>query len=321
MSATLVSFPSGAVSGRGVVTRVEARPAGAIVVLDATPFHPVDHTWPDQPGDSGELRARGESVRVAEAVMAAVSDEGEFAVGVDIPVKRGAQGWTWLVGHRLDGAAPSWLVPGTTVDAEVDAHVRAGLSRGHTACHLASLALDAVLADLWRKDPGEDPLGNPDFERRANQSSRIHPDGSVDGYRLGKSLRRAGFDTEGLATSLPERQERINARLAAWVASGGPSRVDVEGPTIVDRRTWRCVLPEGEVGFLCGGTHVSSLDQFASITVALESFDPQLLVMSTTAVAAAAVFTAAPSAGHGGAGSQANTVARKHVKAPRRDDL
>src|SRR5690606_524060 len=142
------------------------------------------------------------------------------------------------------------------------------------------------LADLWGKETGVDPLGNPDFEGRANQSSRIHSDGSVDEYRLGKSLRRAGFDSEGFAASLAEREARINQQLAVWVAAGGVSRIEAEGPSIVDRRTWRCRLPDGEVGFACGGTHVHDLAQFASITVSLDLSDPQLLVMTTTAVPA-----------------------------------
>jgi alanyl-tRNA synthetase len=282
MSATLVTFADGSVTGEGVVTRVASSPEGTVVVVDATPFHPVDHTWPDQPGDSGVLVVGDAQVAVAEAVMAAVSDDGDFAVGADIPVKRGAEGWTWLVGHRVDGDVPSALVEGGAVRLEVDAAHRAGLSRGHTACHLASLALDLAVADLWRKDPGADALGNPDFEARANQSSRIHEDGSVDEYRLGKSLRRAGFDTETFAATLGEREVAINAQLSSWVASAATSRIVTEGPTIVDRRRWHCALPEGEAVILCGGTHVASLAEFASISVALDLSDPQLLVMETT---------------------------------------
>ena len=287
MSATLVSFADGSTSGDAVVTRVESSPVGTVVVVDATPFHPVDHTWPDQPGDSGTLVVGDERVVIAEALMAAVSDEGEFAVGVDIPVKRGAEGWTWLVGHLLDGAAPAGFVEGASVRLEVDAAHRAGLSRGHTACHLASLALDLAVADLWRKDPGADALGTPDFEGRANQSSRIHDDGSVDEYRLGKSLRRAGFDTETFAATLADRVDSINAQLSAWVASAASSRIVTEGPTIIDRRRWHCELPEGEAVILCGGTHVASLAEFASISVALDLSDPQLLVMTTTVVPSA----------------------------------
>lgn len=284
MQSTRVTFPDGSLTGEGEVLLVDQD--SAVVILDATPFHPVDHTWPDQPGDTGVLTVGGDAVAVAEAVMAAVSDEGVLAVGTDIPVKRGAEGWTWLVGHRVEGGIPASVVTGAAAQADVAADRRAGLSRGHTACHLASLALDAALAELWHKEIAVDPLGHPDFEGRANQSSRIHPDGSVDEYRLGKSLRKAGFDSAAFAESLAERQTRINELLAGWVASGAPSRIDVEGPTITDRRTWRCELPEGEVGFLCGGTHVRSLSEFASISVALDLSDPQLLVMTTTVVPA-----------------------------------
>jgi alanyl-tRNA synthetase len=280
---TIVTFPTGTVTGDGVIARVEQTPEGTIVVVDETPFHPVDHTWPDQPGDTGSIAVGDDTVRVVEAVMAAISDEGEFAVGSAIPVKRGAEGWTWLVGHLIEGAAPASFTEGARADLTVDAARRAGLSRGHTACHVASLALDLALADLWRKEPEEDALGNPDFEGRANQSSRIHEDGAVDEYRLGKSLRRAGFDTETFATTLSERERRINEQLAAWVASGAVSSMVTEGPTIVDRRRWHCDLPEGEAVILCGGTHAESLSEFASIVVSLDLSDPQLLVMTTVA--------------------------------------
>ena len=284
MQSSHVTFPDGSTTGEGEVLLVDRD--ASVVVVDVTPFHPVDHTWPDQPGDSGGLVLGDVRAAVSEAVMAAVSDDGVLAVGADIPVKRGGEGWTWLVGHRIDGGIPSSITEGSTVTLEVDADHRAALSRGHTACHLASLALDAALADLWRKEIGTDPLGNPDFEGRANQTSRIHADGSVDEYRLGKSLRKAGFDSEGFAGSLAEREQRINERLASWVASAAASRVDAEGPSIIDRRTWRCELPEGEVGFLCGGTHVHSLAEFTSITVSLDLSDPQLLIMTTTVVPA-----------------------------------
>ncbi|MEW1961485.1 hypothetical protein AB0269_03355 [Microbacterium sp. NPDC077644] len=286
MSATVVTFPAGSVVGDSVISSVHASEAGAVVIVDATPFHPVDHTWPDQPGDAGAIRLGEESVAVVEAVMAAVSDDGAFAVGADIPVKRGVEGWTWLVGHVLDAEAPAWLTPGAEVSLEVDAELRAGLSRGHTACHLASLALDLAVADLWRKDAGADALGNPDFEGRANQSSRIHEDGAVDEYRLGKSLRKAGFDTEAFAATLSEREAAINAQLSAWVASGASSLVETDGPTIVDRRRWHCALPDGDAVIPCGGTHARSLTEFASISVTLELTDPQTLVMTTTAVGA-----------------------------------
>lgn len=288
LSSTIVTFPSGATSGVGTVVFAESSPGGAVIVVDETPFHPVDHTWPDQPGDVGSIRVGENSTVVLDAMMAAADGDGSLAVGKDIPVKRGADGWTWLVGHRIEPSdAPAWLTPGAEVMLEVDETRRAGLSRGHTACHLASLALDLAVADLWRKDPGSDALGNPDFEGRANQSSRIEVDGSVDEYRLGKSLRKAGFDSGVFSATLPQREARINAQLAAWVASGATSDIETDGQTIIDRRRWRCALPEGGAVILCGGTHVSSLQEFSSISVTLDLSDPQMLVMTTTVIPAA----------------------------------
>lgn len=256
-----------------------------MIAVDATPFHPVDHTWPDQPGDIGTISQDDESAHVIETVMAAVADDGEFAIGADIPVKRGADGWNWLVGHRISSPQiPSWLRPGADIALDVDPRRRDELSRGHTACHLASLALDAALADLWRKDPGTDALGAPDFEGRANQSSRIHADGSVDVYRLGKSLRKAGFDTETFVATYAEREARINEQLAAWAGADVLSEIETDGPTIVDRRRWRCELPEGTAVIPCGGTHVRSLRELQSVSVTLELSDAQTLVMRTTAV-------------------------------------
>lgn len=287
MPHTIVDFPSGAVSGSGRVVLSEPGAEGAVVVLDRTPFHPVDHTWPDQPGDHGALIVDGVAHRVRDAVMAAADDSGVVLVGEDIPVKRGVEGWSWFVAHRLDTAeVPASLATGALVTADVDAERRAALSRGHTACHLAALALNAAVADLWSKDAPLDALGHPDFDARACRSSRIVADGSVDEYRLGKSLRRTGVDTVALVESLDEVREKIDATLARWIASDAAGRIDVEGPTIVDRRTWVCALPDGDAAILCGGTHAGSLGEFDAITVTFETPDPQTLIMRTNAVVA-----------------------------------
>lgn len=284
MEPTTVTFPDGALADDTTIVAVCPHASGSVVILQNTPFHPVDHTWPDQPGDVGTLTANGSSTPVVDTVMVAFDSGDALAVGVEIPVKRGAEGWDWHVGHIVADAAG--LTEGAEVHAQVDTARREGLSRGHTACHLASLALDAAVADLWRKEIRPDTLGSPDFEGQAGQSSKIHEDGAVDTYRLGKSLRKAGFDSEGFANSLDERQAQINATLASWVDSAARSWIETGGDTITDRRVWHCALPEGEAEFLCGGTHVDGLDEFAAISVELDLSDPQLLVMKTTVIPA-----------------------------------
>ncbi|MEO3797674.1 metal-dependent hydrolase [Nonomuraea sp. B10E15] len=271
MRSTVVTFPSGRVGGRSTIEG--AVPVGdrhGLVVAE-TPFHPLDHTWPDQPADRGTLAG----LPVLDCVTGAQSSTGEVFAGEDIPVRRGAEGWEWLVLHLTESPLPV----GAEVELEVDAGFRAGLSAGHTACHLAALALNAALADRWRKEPALDGLGRPDFDQAAIASSRIVPRGSVDVYRLGKSLRKKGFSAEGL--DLAQLTRRVNEQLAAWVEAGAPVAVDVPGPELTARRTWRCSLPEGEASIPCGGTHVSTTAELGRVEVAF-TLEEAALTMRTT---------------------------------------
>ena len=134
-------------------------------------------------------------------------------LGADIPVRTGTEGWAFVVAHLVDEG--SAIAEGDEVEIEADAATRHALSAGHTACHLASLALNRALADRWSKPAREDALGSPDFDGAAIASSRIVPDGSVDRYRLNKSLRRAGFDTASLQGDLDGLRRAVAAQLDA----------------------------------------------------------------------------------------------------------
>ena len=264
-SDTIVDYPAGATASHGTVLATVPLEQGLGVVLDRTAFHAVDAGWPDQPADRGTLA--GHPVR--DAVVGA-TDGGDILVGRDIPVRTGTEGWSFVVVHVLPSDAG--VEPGDEVEVTVDEGYRRGLSAGHTACHLASLALDAALKDAWTKQIGGDALGNPDFESHACQSSRIHEHGSVDVYRVGKSLRRKGFDVTAF-DDLAGVQERIDAQLAAWLATGAGIRIDRDGEGLGDRRRWVCELPGGDAVIPCGGTHLTSLGELSSVTVTLERAD------------------------------------------------
>lgn len=281
LSTTLVTFPAGATSGTATVLAVHALAEGAGVIVDTTPFHPLDHSWPDQPGDTGVLLAAGAEHAVADCVTGGVGPDGEFAVGTDIPVRRGDESWQWLAVHILDKAeAPA---PGTAVELRVDEARRAALSASHTGCHLMALALNEALTDRWRKEVRTDGLNHPDFDSLAMDTSRIAPDASTDRYRLGKSLRKKGFDPEGLREALPELTEKINTRLAEWLSQDAAIRIDTPGPELTARRQWVCELPERTVEIACGGTHLHRLGELASLTAELTlSEDGSELVVVTT---------------------------------------
>ncbi|MFI6910086.1 metal-dependent hydrolase [Nonomuraea sp. NPDC050394] len=270
MKSTLVTFPDGQVSGRSeIVGTVPAGDRHGLVVAE-TPFHPLDHTWPDQPADRGLIGG----LPVADCVTAARSPSGEVFAAAGIPVRRSEDGWQWLVVHVTDTPLPV----GAQVELEVDAGYRAALSAGHTACHLAALALNAAVAGLWRKAPRLDALGNPDFDQSAITSSRISSYASVDDYRLGKSLRKKGFAADALEPAAVAAF--VNERLKEWVAADVPVWVDVPGPGLTARRTWHCALPEGEASIPCGGTHVRRTSELGDVTVALE-LGEQSLTMKT----------------------------------------
>ncbi|MFE2722015.1 metal-dependent hydrolase [Kitasatospora sp. NPDC059327] len=273
---THVSFPAGAVTGESPVLAVHPLDGGRYaVVTAATPFHPLDHTWPDQPADLGTLTVDGTELAVVDCLTGAVGpDGGAPLVGADIPVRRGDEEWSWLVLHVVEGD-PGDLA-GTTATLAVDPGRRAALCASHSGCHLLALALNAALAPRWRKDPGRsDAFGNPDFDSLAMASSVMDTEASTDTYRLGKSLRKKGFTAEAtedfpaLADALPALTDEVNRQLAAWVAADAPVRIDVPGPELTARRQWHCELPEGSARIFCGGTHLHHLGELAELRTEL----------------------------------------------------
>jgi alanyl-tRNA synthetase len=243
-----------------------------IVLLDRTPAHPIDRGWPDQGPDLGSIRADGRELPLVDVVVGATDGTNLF-VGDDVPVRRGTEGWAFVVAHVLD--APSRIAVGDDVVVSVDATHRQALSVGHTLCHLASLALNAALADRWSKPAREDALGRANFDHEAIQSSTIVPDGSVDVFRLNKSLRRKGFATDGLGDALDAVAAEATDTLTRWIATDAPVRIERDGDGLGDPRYWVCELPEGTARIPCGGTHVSSLGALGSASVALELGDDQ----------------------------------------------
>ncbi|GAA2083638.1 hypothetical protein GCM10009759_01940 [Kitasatospora saccharophila] len=288
---THVSFPAGAVTGESPVLAVHALPDGrTAVVTAATPFHPVDHTWPDQPADHGTLTVDGAAHPVVDCLTGATGPGGEFTVGADIPVRRGDEDWAWLVLHVLPAGALGPEAVGRTAHLAVDAERRAALSAAHTGCHLLALALNAALAPRWRKDPGRaDALGHPDFDGLAMAGSVMDTTASTDTYRIGKSLKKKGFTTEAtdtlpdLAGALPALTADVNARLAAWVAADAPVRIDTPGPELTARRRWHTDLPEGPADIACGGTHLHHLGELTGLrsTLTLTADGTELVAVTT----------------------------------------
>ncbi len=268
---TRVTYPRGDTDAAARVLHAERRDDGRhAVVLDTTAFHPVDHAWPDQGPDRGTLARGADSWSVVDCVVGA-TDGTALYLGAESPARKGTEGWAFVVVHLLDPQDHGGPVEeGDDVVVRVDARHRHAVSAGHTGCHLASLALNRAVAERWTKDVATDTLGAPNFDALAIDTTSIGDHGSVDHYRLGKSLRRKGFPVQDLDPDALART--ANATLAGWTATGAGISVEIDGPGLTDRRRWVCDLPGERAEIPCGGTHLTSLAGL-EITVALSLAD------------------------------------------------
>ncbi|MDH6237755.1 metal-dependent hydrolase [Cryobacterium sp. CG_9.6] len=280
---TLVTYPLGALQTTATVLHVHELADGRrAVLLDVTSVHPVDAGWPDQAADNAVLVSGDTELPVLDCIVAATDGTALF-LGRDIPVSKGTVGWAFVVVHVIAG--DSTLASGDQVITRVDAGIRSRTSAGHTACHLASLALNLAVADRWKKQPRADALGTPDFDGTAIDASLITENASTDTYRLGKSLRKKGFITEGIHEALPALESAITATLAGWVTTDAAVHIDRDGDRLTDRRYWACDLPGQPARIPCGGTHVTALGQLGALRVALSVTDvagTDVLTMVTT---------------------------------------
>jgi alanyl-tRNA synthetase len=291
MREMLVTYPGGSTSERTAVVAVTRTEGGVLFAVERTPCHPESPRWPDQPADRcvvevdgarfavecfegflrGGMLAVGEPRREEAVADSAGAPDGSNATDE-------ADAAVACVVHRAPVEAPIEI--GATVRLGVDEEYREALSRSHSRCHIVSLALNAVLAQAWRKDPGvRDSLGNPDFDRLAIQSSTIREDGSVDVYRIGRHVRKAGFSAQALEE--PDALARCVGEIAlGWVGAGVDITVTPGVCRLEERRTWHCALSGGVAEFPCGGTHVASLtgSEGVSVEIAWEATERRLMM-------------------------------------------
>jgi alanyl-tRNA synthetase len=266
----LISYPGGATAERTTVAALTPTANELLFAVARTPCHPVSPRWPDQPADRCTLQ-------LGEATLAVECAEG-FLYGGELllePPPDDSQTDLQAVAcvvHRAPAGTAIEL--GSEVALSVDKSYRELLSHSHSRCHLVTLALNHVLADAWRKDPGvQDSLGSPDFDKLAIRSSEIDERGSLDTYRIGKHVRKSGFTATALED--PAALSRAVAQLAAeWIAARPAIAVTPGVCVLSERRTWSCELPQGTASFPCGGTHARELTPADDFTVNL-AFDPE----------------------------------------------
>ncbi len=275
---TLITFQNGATSGTSKVVaarELDHDSRKALLLVEETPFHPLDYGWPDQPPDSGIIVIRGVALPVIDAWVGAMDTaSGQLYLDKDIPLKKGGIDLLFLVAHIVvfPEKFPITEISGETAELLVDSQRRKNLSAAHSACHLMALALNKYARKFWKKEAPKDSLGNPDTDQQSIQSSKITEKESLDHYRFGKSLRKAGFESLVLVDQLKDLESSVNEQLSIWLKSGSEIYMETADSTatIDSRRAWRCRLPDGEVSIPCGGTHLNSLRELKSVSVSFE---------------------------------------------------
>ncbi|WP_023603706.1 metal-dependent hydrolase [Aliivibrio logei] len=259
---------------------------GQWLVVKETPFHPVSHIWPDHPEDKGTISTRSNEYPVLACHTAAIElSTGTLYTNKEIPIKRGEEGWVFVVAHLVESAVPVSL--GDSIELTVDEEHQKALSRGHSAGHVAYLALNKALhAKYWRKDADrKDELGHYNFNNYAQVTSFVTEDHCEDIYRLGKTLRKRGLNSVEMLDDLSAIEHQINQQIKEWLSLGSKVSMECDGKALTDSRYWIADFGiDGIAKLPCGGTHVASFDEYQEIKVQLQVQGEQELLMITQSI-------------------------------------
>lgn len=266
------------------VLHIESDENKTYLITDVTPFHPVSHIWPDHPADQGFVTVGDVQYPVEDCLVGSIEQStGKLFIAADIPVKRDAEGWAFVVVHQLSASA-SMINIHDEIVLSVDKEYQASLSRGHSAGHIASLALNKVLAEsYWRKDADrKDPLGSYDFNSYAQVTSFVTQELCTDKYRLGKTLKKRGLNVADLLANLDGIETDINQIISGWLAEPTPVAMRLEGEALTDSRYWEWQLDADTlVSIPCGGTHIENTSELKALSVKLTQLDDQHIEMLT----------------------------------------
>ena len=266
------------------VLHIESDENKTYLITDVTPFHPVSHIWPDHPADQGFVTVGDVQYPVEDCLVGAIEQStGKLCIAADIPVKRDAEGWVFVVVHQLSASA-SMINIHDEIVLSVDKEYQSSLSRGHSAGHIASLALNKVLAEsYWRKDADrKDPLGSYDFNSYAQMTSFVTQELCTDKYRLGKTLKKRGLNVADLLANLDGIETDINQMISGWLAEPTPVAMRLEGEALTDSRYWEWQLDADTlVSIPCGGTHIENTSELKALSVKLTQLDDQHIEMLT----------------------------------------
>lgn len=284
---TVVTFAGGSLCEEATVTFATPRDGGWLVLVDRSPFHPESLSWPDQPGDHGTLTfPGGEPHAIVDCLTGLVDpDRGILLTDAEaIAASRSGASLQAVVLHVVRSEIGMGNVIGRRARLDVATDRRADLSLQHTGVHVAALTLNRFADRFWTKDkPDRDGLGFANLDKAAVTRSSIDTERSVDTYRIGKSLRKKGFDRNAFLAALPDVEDAMNMHLrGALLGASTPTRVSPPEGRLDGRRIWSTTLDGIEISIPCGGTHIDDLSRILAIDVELETIEDGFMLTTRT---------------------------------------
>lgn len=276
---TTVTYPGGAIKARSTIEDIVQRPSkdhALGIVAKVTCMHPRDFRWPDQPADRGSLLVDGQLIPVSDTVKARVTEDG-YQVDKDISLQRGKESSeaVLVVMHCIDDDVG--VSTGDEVEINVDPEYRFSISSGHSASHLLTLGLNEVLSTYWKKTPQIDENGFPAFTEMTLSNSQISEFSCQDTFRIGKSLKKKGFDADLLWQSLPDIEMKLNEFIDTIVADDNAKAfMEPSECPINEHRKWHLEANRSYTKS-CGGTHLKDFSQISNIRVELSQGDQELI--------------------------------------------
>jgi alanyl-tRNA synthetase len=283
---TSITFQNGNTEGTSIVLAViDISDDLAAIFFEETPFHPLNYKWPDQPGDKGKIIVEGQVINVLDSVTLCLNNsKGELKNNDQIKREENSE-WLTLVAHIIGRKEIENVnLIGQSAFLKVDEEYRLQLSAQHTGCHISALALNKAVSEFWKKPIEKDSLDSPDFDKNAIQDSKITPEKSIDQYRIGKSLRKKGFDQLGFWSNIQRVQTNVNENISAWLTSPASISLLSSNSTISGTRTWQCALSNniGIARIPCGGTHLFTTAALEKIEVTIEKDSDETFSVFTT---------------------------------------
>jgi|GEM_PF-184852 len=289
-----VCFPAGKTQLQTKIVDVIEHNNLTWLVLEETPVHPRDFRWPDQPRDKARFSlhdldlkdSNQSSFPLIDAVKILYTTQG-YLIDTDIKYsqKEMPEDAYLVVGHCIDASQIDidniQALKGQNLAVIVDESQRAAYSTGHSIGHLFSFALNEILSPYWRKPVPTDARGFQDFVSLSLDESKVSNFSTTDKYRLGKSLRKSGFNTADMLAQLPQIMGTIETTLAQWLALQPIAWIESQGLGLGDSRVWHCTIGSESLSMFCGGTHLKSFADIQKIDIKY-NFDAQLKTLAVT---------------------------------------